>query len=544
MSVDQSSAWRDLAGHAKKLKDKQLADLFDDEPTRFQRFNYQTNGFLLDLSKQRITGETLTLLTALAEEQQLRKSIEKLFNGGIVNQSEQRPALHTTLRQPLDKPVVVDGKNISEGVHESLLRMKLMVDKIHSSQWRGYNGRPIKDVVNIGVGGSNLGPLIACEALFDQEIQDSHGLRVHFVSSMDGSELSSLLESLDAASTLFIISSKSFTTADTLANANTAREWLVSSSHTPVTLINKHHFIAVTANTPKATAWGVPEKNQLLFWEWVGGRFSLWSVIGLPIALQIGMDGFQAMLEGAYDMDMHFRQTPFEKNLPVLLALVSVWNINFLNIHAHAVLPYDGRLASLPYYLEQLEMESNGKNVNHAGEHIKYNTCPIIWGGIGSNAQHAFYQLLHQGTEPVMCDFIAPINRYQNDRQELKEQHKLSLANCLAQSRLLALGDSTIDNNQEAPNHKRYVGNQPSSTLLFDVLSPKALGGLIALYEHKVFVQSVIWEINPFDQWGVELGKQIATSLLPGLSSEMELPVDSSTAGLLRHILREQVGVG
>jgi glucose-6-phosphate isomerase len=540
MSIDRSLAWRALAEHANTLKGKQLADLFAEDSTRFQQFSYETNDFLLDISKQCITNETLKLLTGLAESQQLSQSIEKLFIGEVVNYSEQRPALHTALRQPIETTIMVDGKNIMIDVQKSLTKMKLMVDMIHSSQWRGYNGQPIKDVVNIGVGGSNLGPLTACEALFNQEMQDDHGLRVHFVSSMDGSELSSLLDGLDAASTLFIISSKSFTTADTLANANTAREWLVSASVSPIELINKHHFIAVTANASKALAWGVPEKNQLLFWEWVGGRFSLWSVIGLPIALQIGMDGFQALLEGAHEMDVHFRGASFEKNLPVLLALVSIWNINFLNIHAHAILPYDGRLASLPYYLEQLEMESNGKNVNHAGEHINYKTCPILWGEIGSNAQHAFYQLLHQGTEPVMCDFIAPVNRYQHDIQELKNQHRLSLANCFAQSRLLALGDSMLEDKENAPNHKRYIGSKPSSTLLFSELSPKVLGGLIALYEHKVFVQSVIWEINPFDQWGVELGKKIATSMLPRLSSKEGAPLDGSTNGLLSHVRNKQ----
>jgi len=538
MSVDKTPAWQALAKHAETQKKEHLAELFRQDPNRFENYSYQTDTFLLDLSKQRITSETLELLGDLAEQQQLGKWIDKLVNGATVNHSEQRAALHTALRQPLDKPLLVDGQDVVFDVHSSLLKMELLVAQIHNAQWRGYSGKPITDVVNIGVGGSNLGPLMACEALSG----DTHAreISVHFVSSMDGSELSTLLGGLDAASTLFIIASKSFSTIDTLANAKTAREWLVTASKKPVELINQHHFIAVTASPEKAMKWGVPDRNQLLFWDWVGGRYSLWSTIGLPIALKIGMAGFQAMLKGAHDMDVHFRESPFKENLPVLLALMGVWNINFLNIHAHAVLPYDGRLATLPGYLEQLEMESNGKNVNHAGERVAYNTCPILWGEIGSNAQHAFYQLLHQGTEPVMSDFIASSQRYQKQGDELKEQHKLSLVNCLAQSRLLALGDAVQDDDENTPYFKRYFGNQPSTTILFDELTPEVFGGLIALYEHKVYVQSVIWEINPFDQWGVELGKQMATSLLPGFEGTVDETVDASTKGLLKYILRKQ----
>ncbi|MEH6578905.1 MAG: glucose-6-phosphate isomerase [Amphritea sp.] len=553
MSVNTSDAWNSLVDHAKALKDRHLKDLFTADSNRFERFSFTANNYLLDLSKQRITKETVDKLVALAHQQKLGDWIEQLFNGDIVNYSEQRPALHTALRQPLHSEgtspalaLTVDDQDIVANVHASLAKMESLVNQIHKAQWRGYDGSPIKNVVNIGVGGSDLGPLTACRALSQYAPQQARDLNVHFVSSMDGSQLASLLDSLDPTSTLFIISSKSFSTIDTLANANTAREWLINGSGIPVDRINHHHFIAATASPEKALEWGIPERNQLLFWDWAGGRYSLWSVIGLPIALHIGMDNFRAMLKGAHEMDTHFRETPFEQNLPVLLGLIGVWNINFLNIHAHAVLPYDGRLKHLPAYLEQLEMESNGKNVNRSGNKISYNTCPILWGEVGPNAQHAFYQLLHQGTESVMCDFIAPVQRYQGEGEELQNQHQLALVNCLAQSRLLALGDSVLEDADSAPAHKRYLGNQPSTTLMFDSLTPETFGALIALYEQKVFVQSVIWEINPFDQWGVELGKQVATSLLGSFATADDYTsnssLDNSTNGLLEYIQRQQGG--
>ena len=384
---------------------------------------------------------------------------------------------------------------------------------------------------------------MVCDALEQYAPDELSHLDVYFVSSMDGSELEKVLPSLDPATTLFIVASKTFTTVDTLANANTAREWLLSSSKAAVELINQHHFIAATASPDAALNWGVPENHQLLLWDWVGGRYSLWSVIGMPIALKIGMAQFRDLLQGAHKMDEHFRSAPFESNLPVLLGLVGVWNINFLNIHAHAILPYDGRLAQFPAYLEQLEMESNGKSVSRAGTRVEYRTCPILWGQVGSNAQHAFYQLLHQGTEPVMCDFISPAVRYDGDGDELQEQHQLSLANCLAQSRLLALGDSMLAEGEGASSYKHYDGNQPSTTLMLKTLDPESLGGLIALYEHKVFVQSVIWEINPFDQWGVEQGKKVATSLLAKLGQAEGGDLDVSTSGLLDYIQRQTQSV-
>jgi len=530
-----TKAWVSLQLHAEGMKDTHLKDLFQSDASRFDSLSVLMGHFLLDLSKQRLTKETLDKLFDLARQQKLGSWIEKLFAGEKVNVSEGRSALHTALRLPKGESKHVDGENITADIHKSLAKMERLVKKIQSGQWRGFDGSPIKSIVNIGVGGSNLGPLMACDALEQYSTDDLGNLEIYFVSSMDGSELEKLLPTLDPAATLFIISSKTFSTIDTLANANTAREWLLKASRRNTELINQHHFIAATGNNVAALAWGIPKKNQLLFWDWVGGRYSLWSVIGMPIALKIGMGNFRAMLKGAHDMDTHFREASFEHNLPVLLGLIGVWNINFLNIHAHAILPYDGRLAQLPAYLEQLEMESNGKSINRENERISYRTCPVLWGEVGSNAQHAFYQLLHQGTEPVMCDFIVPAIRYENDGSELQQQHRLSLANCFAQSRLLALGDSALRVDVDSKDYEHYDGNQPSTSIMLDELTPETFGGLIALYEHKVFVQSVIWEVNPFDQWGVEKGKQVATSLLTELKHITNGYLDSSTKGLLRY---------
>jgi len=541
MSVTASNAWKELHEHAEPLRQTHIRELLQ-APDRFEQLSVEACDCLLDFSKQRITTETVDKLIELAHQQKLGDWIEQMFSGSIVNQSENRPALHTALRQPNSLSLEVDGIDLCTEVHASLAEMETLVKRIHNAQWRGYDGSPITDVVNIGVGGSDLGPMMTCRALSQYTPDHARKLNVHFVSSMDGSQLANLLNKLEPASTLFVISSKSFSTIDTLANAKTAREWLLSASGKPIEIINQHHFMATTASPPKAEEWGIPRKNQLLFWDWTGGRYSMWSVIGLPIALQIGTKGFRAMLQGAHEMDQHFRHADYAENLPVLLALVGIWNINFLGIHAHAILPYDGRLKHLPAYLEQLEMESNGKSASHSGERVDYKTCPILWGEVGPNAQHAFYQLLHQGTESVMCDFIAPALRYRNHSDELQEQHQLALANCLAQSRLLALGDSILDDADQAPQHKRYDGNQPSTTIMFNSLTPETFGALIALYEHKVFVQSVIWEINPFDQWGVELGKKVATSLLGQFIGPVDAQLDASTQGLLEYIRLQNRG--
>lgn len=544
MTVRQSSAWQALEQHYQtQISSQDLRRLFEQQPDRFASLSFQQPGLLLDISKQRLTQQTLELLIQLAQQQGLDDWIKRLFDGEAVNSSEGRAALHTALRAPLEEDAHAQGQPVAEQVHANLNKMAGLVEKIHNRQWRGFSGKPITDVVNLGVGGSDLGPQMVCHALEEYRIDAASGLRIHFVSSIDGSQLAELLKYLNQETTLFILSSKSFTTIDTLANADTARGWLEEKIDNPAILL-RQHFIGSSASPQKMNAWGIDPANQLQFWDWVGGRYSLWSVIGLPIALLIGMAGFRQLLAGAHQMDRHFDTSPAATNLPVLLALVGIWNHNFLGSRGHAVLPYDGRLKYFPHYLTQLEMESNGKSVNRNGERVDYDTCPIIWGEVGPNAQHAFYQLLHQGTQPVSCDFIAPVLRYRKNTAEgtgdpLRQQQSLTLANCLAQSRVLMLGDhalSEAERQKLTRNDQRYPGNQPSSTLLLEELTPFSLGQLLALYEHKVFVQSVIWEINPFDQWGVELGKQIANKTRSAFDQPDYRFAESSTDGLLDFI--------
>ncbi len=542
MAPTDKKAWKSLREHASRTGNLHLSDLFNEDDKRFQEFSLRQGNLLLDYSKQRVTRKTTELLCSLAHECDLKSWIDKLFSGESINTSENRPALHTALRLPADGELNVNGNNIVHDIHETLHLMEQIVARIHAGQWRGYSGMPVDTVVNIGVGGSDLGPFMASKALAEVRTPRAHALQIYFVSTMDGSQIADRLHTFNPATTLFIISSKSFSTIDTLSNANTALQWLRQASGAEDEVLYRRHFIGISADSDKMAAWGIPPNSRLFLGDWVGGRYSMWSAIGLPIALEIGMDGFRQMLAGAHAMDQHFHKQSFENNLPVMLAMISIWNINFLNIRAHAILPYDGRLSHLTPYLEQLEMESNGKSVDRDGEAVDYSTCPILWGEIGPNAQHAFYQLLHQGTESVMCDFVVAARRYEDSGNvELQQQHTLTLANCLAQSRILALGDSVIDSEDTAPFFKRYRGNQPSTTILLDELTPHSFGQLIALYEHKVFVQSVIWNINPFDQWGVELGKQMATGLIDPLSQhEPDTSFDSSTNGLLKFIIRQQ----
>lgn len=543
------ASWYALEQEAKQTGSRHLRDMCSNEQ-RYEQLSRSFDGILLDFSKQRIEPLTLQLLLQLAEECQLTTKIADLLDGKPINNSELRPALHTALRLPANAKLWVNNENVNLGVQASLEKMQQLVEKLHAGQWRGITGLPITDVVNLGVGGSDLGPLMVCHALADFRPKNIASLNIHFASTIDGSQLAERLKQLNPATTLFIFSSKSFNTIDTLTNANTARHWLIDKLGQEE-LILKQHFIGVSASTKKMSEWGIAKENQLIFWDWVGGRYSLWSAIGLPIALQIGMKGFRELLAGAHALDKHFATSPLNDNLPVLLALSGIWNINFLNIHAQAILPYDGRLKYFPDYLTQLEMESNGKSTTREGEPVNYATCPVLWGELGPNAQHAFYQLLHQGTEAVNCDFIAPVHRYDEikdneTRRQFQDQHRLSLANCFAQSRLLMLGDSAVtelDSSEPMP-HMLYRGNQPSSTLLFNELTPYSLGQLIALYEHKVFVQAAIWNINPFDQWGVELGKKIALATEQALLAEDQqatpLAFDPSTSGLLNHCFMTQ----
>lgn len=535
------AAWIRLEQHASDVASTHLADLFADDPSRFDDFHRRCGPLLFDFSKERVTRESIERLCRLADGCGLADWQQRLFSGQDLNSSEGRAAMHWALRLPPGSTCTIDGEDIAAQVHGELDRMAAVVEKIHAGQWRGATGEPITDVVNIGVGGSDLGPLMVSQALADFKTDTARPLRVHFASTMDGSQLAPLLPTLNPGCTLFIISSKSFSTVDTLTNAHTARQWLQRQLGDLPGLLSCH-FIGVSVNAERMTEWGIAPENQLRLWDWVGGRFSLWSTIGLPIALTVGMEQFRTLLAGAHRMDQHFQQTPWADNLPVLMALIGIWNGNLLDINAHAILPYDGRLKHLPAYLEQLEMESNGKRVTRAGELVVRKTCPVIWGGVGPNAQHAFYQLLHQGTQAVTCDFILPARRYHEPihtdaMADLAEQHRLAIANCLAQSRLLALGDAALPDAESLPLYKRYHGNQPSSTLILDELSPYSLGALIAMYEHKVFVQSVLWGINPFDQWGVEMGKQIATGLLAIPSGgETSENLDSSTIGLLKAV--------
>ncbi|MEK6788562.1 MAG: glucose-6-phosphate isomerase [Pseudomonadota bacterium] len=531
----QLAAWQQLLNlHAPRWQALHLRDVWSDAQ-RSASLSRAFDGLYLDFSKQRLDADTLATLLQLAEQADLPGAIQHLLCGDRVNGSEDRPALHTALRLPRGEVLPVEGENVNVAVHASLDRVRSVVQRIHAHQWRGVTGEAITDVVSIGVGGSDLGPYLVTQALAEFAPREARDLRLHFVSSIDGTQIADLLDALRPETTLFIVASKSFTTIDTLSNFETALAWMLARIPDRTRVV-RHHVIGVSAKPEKMTAFGIPESNQIPFWDWVGGRFSLWSAIGLPIALQLGMTGFEQLLAGAHAMDKHFSEAPMADNLPVIMGLLTVWNSTFLGINAQAILPYDARLKLFPAYLTQLVMESNGKSVDRDGNALPYKTCPILWGEVGSNAQHAFYQLLHQGTQPVTCDFIAPIRRYSRCDEagtSLQSQHLLSLANCFAQSRGLMLGDPSDD------GHRHYPGNQPSSTLLLGELTPYSMGQLIALYEHQVYVASVIWNINPFDQWGVELGKKMATTTYGVLTRGDSLAtLDPSSQQLLQRVLR------
>lgn len=526
---------------------KHLTQLFAEDPQRFDRLSVSLAPILFDFSKHRINQKVLQHLVQWADAQNLKPWIQRLFSSECINYTEQRAAMHWALRLPKDTQQHAD---VAALVHTQLEHMYALVDKIHAGQYRGATGEVIQNVVNIGVGGSDLGPLMVSHALSDFKKTTEKSLNIHFVSTIDGTQLSDLLHQLRPETTLFIISSKSFGTIDTLSNAQTVRIWLEKALGQEPQIL-KHHFIGVSTKPEKMTAWGIAAENQFLLWDWVGGRYSLWSCIGLPIALTIGVDGFKQFLAGAHTIDQHFQNAPFEKNIPVLMGLLGAWNNNFLDIQTHAVLPYDGRLKYFAAYLQQLEMESNGKSTQRNDQKVQWDTCPIIWGEVGPNAQHAFYQLLHQGTQSVSSDFIAPVQRYKaqqftyvDNAESLIEQHHLALSNCLAQSRLLAFGNQALDSAEVATleSYKQYEGNQPSTTILLQELNPYSLGMLIAMYEHKVFVQSVLWNINPFDQWGVEKGKEIANQLLPILNGEQSdlSSLDASTQGLINILMGKE----
>ncbi len=535
-----SHAWQALIAHYATVQPLEMRQQFQDDPLRFKKLSIKFNNLILDYSKNRITDETLPLLTALAREADLPAFIERQFNGSKINTTEGRAVLHTALRNRSDRPVLVDGVDVMPDVRRVLSLMHTFSDSVRSGQHLGHTGRPITDIVNIGIGGSDLGPLMVCEALKSYANPELH---VHFVSNVDATHLTETLKKLDAASTLFIVSSKTFVTQETLTNARSARAWLVDQLGDEVAVAR--HFAAVSTNLKATAAFGINPDNVFEFWDWVGGRYSLWSAIGLPIALFVGMDKFEELLSGAHAMDEHFRTAPLEQNMPVLMALLSTWYGNFFGASSNAVLPYDQYLHRLPAYLQQLDMESNGKRVDRDGNAVDYDTGMAIWGEPGTNGQHAFYQLIHQGTRMIPADFLAPLH----SQNPVGEHHAILLANCFAQTEALMIGKTANEARAELEAlgmpeaelkallpHKVFPGNKPTNTLLFDRLDPHTLGMLIALYEQKVFVQGIIWNINSFDQWGVELGKQLAGKILPELLGQSaQSKHDASTTSLIAY---------
>lgn len=538
LDVTALPAWQALLKHRREMQGFSMREAFASDASRFERLSMSASGIFLDYSKNLLNQDTCGLLVGLAREAGLQEAIEALFNGEHVNASEHRPALHTALRRPIGDCVKVDGNNVMPDVHRVLNQMTDIVSRIHSNQWRGYSDKTITDVVNIGIGGSFLGPQLVSEALlpFTQ-----NGVRCHYLANIDGSEFHELAAKLNPETTLFIVSSKSFGTLETLKNAQAARTWYLARGGTEEKLYR--HFIAVTSNKEAASAFGIREKNIFPMWDWVGGRYSLWSAIGLPIALAIGMSNFKELLSGAYSMDTHFRSAPFEKNMPVLLALLGVWYGNFWGAQSHAILPYDHYLRNITKHLQQLDMESNGKSVRQDGSPVSSETGPVIWGGVGCNGQHAYHQLLHQGTALIPADFIVPVVSY----NPVADHHQWLYANCLSQSQALMLGKTRAeaeaelrergleeDEVQRLAPHKVIPGNRPSNTLVLERISPRRLGALVAMYEHKVFVQSVIWGINAFDQWGVELGKELGKGVYQRMTGWDQPPAeDASTQGLI-----------
>ena len=530
----QRPAWALLQAHHQAIAPLHLRKLFAEDPDRGERLMVEAAGIYLDYSKNRITPETLPLLVQLAEQSGLRERIDAMFGGQVINVSENRSVLHTALRAPRGGSVLVDGKNVVPLVHSVLDRMSAFAERVRSGEWRGRTGRPIRSVVNIGIGGSDLGPVMAYEAL---KYYSERTMTFRFVSNVDSTDIVEAVRDLDPAETLFIISSKTFTTLETMTNANAARDWLVQGlggdSHSVA-----QHFVAVSTNAAEVSKFGIDTANMFEFWDWVGGRYSMESAIGLSTMLAIGADHFRAMLDGFHEMDEHFRTAPFARNLPVIMGLLGVWYNNFFGAQTVAVLPYEQYLKRFPAYLQQLTMESNGKRVTLLGQPVAYDTGPIYWGEPGTNGQHSFYQLIHQGTRLIPCDFIAfgkPLN-------PLGAQHDMLLANVLAQGEALAFGKTADEVKAEGtPDalvpHRIFEGNRPSNMLLLERLTPAALGRLVALYEHSVFTQGTIWQIDSFDQWGVELGKVLAKRILPEFrDTEGALGQDSSTNALIRRI--------
>ncbi len=538
ISPTSAPSWQKLKKHFSKIREMHLRDMFANDPERFARFSLQAEQVFLDYSKNRINEQTMELLFDLAREMALENKIQAMFAGEKLNSTENRSVLHVALRNRSNRPIMVDGRDVMPEVNQVLERMGDFVQQVRNGQWQGWTGKPVRDVVNIGIGGSDLGPRMATKALAAYSIP---GMRLHFVSNVDPAHLENTLAGLDPETTLFIIASKTFTTQETMFNADQAKKWFLRSAkdekHIPA------HFVAVSTNTSKVEEFGIDPQNMFGFWDWVGGRFSLWSAIGLPIALAVGMQRFEELLQGAHAMDEHFRNAALAENMPVIMGLLSIWYADFFQAESHALLPYSQYLEDFPAYMQQGEMESNGKRITLQGQEVGYNTGVVIWGAPGTNGQHAFYQLLHQGTRLVPCDFIV----FARQPGHNPRQHRLLVANYLAQTQALMQGKTSAEVKEEMQGqgisqeeiqrllpHRTFPGNRPSNSILLPELTPQSLGALIALYEHKIFVQGVLWNINSFDQWGVELGKQLAKKIEPEL--EDGVPVqnhDCSTNGLL-----------
>ncbi|GBD97784.1 MAG TPA: glucose-6-phosphate isomerase [Nitrospirae bacterium] len=543
INPSETSSWKKLKSHFDVMKDKHMRDMFNNDPGRFFRFSLRFEDMLLDYSKNIINSETMRLLTELAREVKLNGAIDKMFSGDKINETENRAVLHTALRNCSNTPVYVDGKDVMPEVNSVLRQMQDFSGKVISGEWKGYAGKPVSDIVNIGIGGSDLGPVMVTEAL---KPYAKPNINVHFVSNIDGTHIAETLRKLSPETTLFMIASKTFTTQETMTNAHTARKWFLNAAKDE--LYVKKHFVAISTNTEEVQKFGIDPGNMFRFWDWVGGRYSLWSAIGLSIACYIGFENFSGLLEGAHAMDKHFREAPFERNIPVILALIGIWYNNFFRAGTEAILPYDQYMHRFPAYFQQGNMESNGKYVDRSGCVVNYQTGPVIWGEPGTNGQHAFYQLIHQGTKMIPCDFIAPAVSH----NPIGEHHDILLSNFFAQTEALMKGKTMEDVVEElrasgksdeeikklAP-FKVFRGNKPTNSILFKKLTPRRLGSLTAMYEHKIFVQGVIWNIFSFDQWGVELGKQLAKKILPELGDDKEITShDSSTNGLI-NVFRE-----
>ncbi|THF88073.1 glucose-6-phosphate isomerase [Deinococcus sp. KSM4-11] len=536
-TLTKTTAWQSLEKHAQDSKNMTLRTLFGADATRGERLSAEGAGLYLDYSKNRVTDETMKLLLDLARETHVPQKRDAMFAGEKINVTEGRAVLHTALRAPRDATVMVDGRNVVPDVHDVLDRMAAFADQVRSGTWLGYTGKPLKNIVNIGIGGSDLGPVMAAEAL---KHYAQRNLTLRFVSNVDGTDLVEKTRDLDPAETLVIVSSKTFTTQETMANARSARTWLLAALKDDAAVAR--HFVAVSTNAEAVQTFGIDPANMFGFWDWVGGRYSMDSAIGLSLMLAVGPDGFRELLAGFHDMDEHFRTAPLESNLPVLLGMLGIWYNNFHDAQSHAVLPYDQYLAYFPAYLQQLDMESNGKHITLDGQHVDYQTGPVIWGQPGTNGQHAFYQLIHQGTKLIPCDFIGFCQTLNPlPLGDEAPHHDLLMANVFAQTEAMAFGktlEQVLDEGvtPDLAPHRVFEGNRPTNTILADRLTPRILGALIALYEHKVFVQGAVWNINSFDQWGVELGKVLAGKIVPELhaAQEPELKHDSSTNTLIR----------